>query len=151
MPEAERIVLLVRIALLSLNDALQTGNYTVLRDLGAPAFRDNNTAARLAQIFSSLAGQRIDLTAVAIMTPTLSETPTLDEGNKLRLKGFFPGQPLQINFEITYEVVAGRWRLFGLAVQPVVATALDAAATAATPPPGKQMTPADKKAEPAKK
>jgi hypothetical protein len=37
MPDAEKIVLLVRTTLITLNDALQTGNFTVLRDIGAPA------------------------------------------------------------------------------------------------------------------
>ena len=37
MPDAEKIVLLLRTSILTLNDALQTGNFTVLRDMGAPA------------------------------------------------------------------------------------------------------------------
>jgi hypothetical protein len=36
----------------------------------------------------------------------------------LHLKGYFPGQPVQINFEMLYQAVDGRWRLFGLSVQP---------------------------------
>jgi hypothetical protein len=38
MPEAEKVVLLLRTTLLTLNDALQTGNFTVLRDVSAPSF-----------------------------------------------------------------------------------------------------------------
>ena len=37
MPDAEKIVLLLRVTLITLNDAVQTGNFTVLRDMGAPA------------------------------------------------------------------------------------------------------------------
>ena len=55
MPDAEKIVLLVRTTLITLNDALQTGNFTVLRDIAAPGFREVNTAGRLAQSFSDLA------------------------------------------------------------------------------------------------
>jgi hypothetical protein len=36
----------------------------------------------------------------------------------LRLKGYFPGQKVQINFEMLYQAVDGSWRLFGLSVQP---------------------------------
>ena len=65
MPDAEKIVLLLRTTLITLNDALQTGNFTVLRDMGAPGFRDANTAARLGAVLlrprleghRSLAGQ----------------------------------------------------------------------------------------------
>src|SRR5262245_52550930 len=79
MPDAEKIVLLLRTSLLTLNDALQTGNFTVLRDTAAPGFRDANTAARLSQSFSDLASKGIDLSAVSIIAPQLSEPPTLDQ------------------------------------------------------------------------
>ena len=119
MPDAEKIVLLVRTTLITLNDALQTGNFTVLRDIGAPGFRQANTAARLAQTFSDLSRKNIDLSAVTVITPQLTEPPSLDrEKGMLRLKGYFPGEPVQINFELLYEAVDGRWRLFGLSVQP---------------------------------
>ena len=119
MPDAEKIVLLVRTTLITLNDALQTGNFTVLRDIAAPGFREANTAARLAQTFSDLSRKNIDLSAVTVITPQLTEPPSLDrEKGMLRLKGYFPGEPVQINFELLYEAVDGRWRLFGLSVQP---------------------------------
>src|SRR5262249_32830108 len=51
MPDAEKVVLLVRSTLLTLNDALQTGNFTVLRDVAAPGFREANSAARLSETF----------------------------------------------------------------------------------------------------
>jgi hypothetical protein len=119
MPDAEKIVLLVRTTLITLNDALRTGNFTVLRDIGAPSFREANTAARLAQAFSDLAAKNVDLSAVTVITPQLTEQPRLDhEKGMLRLQGYFPGEPVQINFELLYQAVDGRWRLFGLSVQP---------------------------------
>jgi hypothetical protein len=119
MPGAEKIVLLVRNSLITLNDALRTGNYTVLRDIGAPGFRAANSAARLSQIFASLAAQNVDLSAVAVITPQLAEQPALDqEKGMLLLKGYFPGEPVRISFELLYQAVDGQWRLFGIAVQP---------------------------------
>jgi len=64
MPDDDKILLLVRITLLTFNDALQTGKYTVLRDKGAPSFRDANSAVRLGQIFSGLASSGPDLSVV---------------------------------------------------------------------------------------
>lgn len=123
MPDADKIVLLLRSTLLTLNDALQTGNYTVLRDMGAPGFREANTAARLTQIFAPLAAQGVDLTAVGILVPQLTEVPAIEpQRQMLHLKGFFPGQPRQINFHVLYEPVAGRWRLFGISVAMAQAT-----------------------------
>jgi hypothetical protein len=119
MPDAEKIVLLVRNTLITLNDALQTGNFTVLRDIGAPGFREANSASRLSQAFSSINAEQIDLSAVAVITPQLLQAPHLDrEKGMLHLRGYFPGKPVQINFDLLYQVVDGRWRLFGLSVQP---------------------------------
>lgn len=119
MPDAEKIVLLLRTTLITLNDAMQTGNFTVLRDMGAPGFRDANTAGRLAQSFSDLASKGIDLSPTSVIAPQLTEPPGLDQQKgMLRLKGYFPGQPVQINFEMLFQAVEGRWRLFGLSVQP---------------------------------
>lgn len=119
MPDAEKIVLLLRTTLVTLNDAIQTGNFTVLRDIGAPSFREANSATRLSQAFSNLATQGVDLYAVTVIAPQLTEAPSLDpQKGMLHLKGYFPGQPIQINFELLYQAVDGRWRLFGLSVQP---------------------------------
>lgn len=142
MPDAGTIVLLTRGTLLTLNDALQSGNFTVLRDVAAPAFRDANSAARLGVIFASLAERGIDLSAVAILTPQVSSAPELDpQTNMLRIKGFFPGQPVRIDFDVIYQAVGGRWRLFGLSVQPTST----APAEAIAPPPATGKASAPKK------
>jgi hypothetical protein len=121
MPDAEKIVLLLRNTLITLNDAIQTGNFTVLRDRGAPGFRAVNSAARLSKAFSDLASKGVDLSAVSVIAPQLTEAPTLDQQKgMLHLKGYFPGQPVQINFELLYQAIDGRWQLFGLSVQPNV-------------------------------
>jgi hypothetical protein len=137
MPDAEKIVLLLRTTLSTLNDAIQTGNFTVMRDMGAPGFRDANTAGRLAQSFSDLASKGIDLSPTSVIAPQLTEPPGLDqEKGMLRLKGYFPGQPVQINFEMLFQAVDGRWRLFGLSVQPGPAVAAPAPAAQNAPQSG---------------
>jgi hypothetical protein len=126
MPNAEKIVLLVRNSLITLNDALKTGNYTVLRDMGAPGFREANSAAHLSQIFADLVVKKVDLSAVAVITPQLSQTPGLDqEKGMLHLKGYFPGKPVPINFELLYQAVDGQWRLFGISVNPGAPAAVE--------------------------
>ena len=121
MPDAEKIVVLIRTAVLTLNDAVQTGNFTVLRDIAAPGFREANTAARLSQVFSNLAGLDLDLSDIATMAPQLAETPVIDpKTNMLQVKGWFPAQPMQINFGLLFQPIAGKWRLFGISVNPTV-------------------------------
>jgi hypothetical protein len=134
MPDAEKIVLLLHTTLMTLNDALQTGNFTVMRDISAPGFRDANTAARLSLSFSDLASKGVDLSPTSVIAPQLTEPPGLDQKKGLlRLKGYFPGQPVQINFEMLYQAVDGRWRLFGLSVQPGPPTPPPASASAPAP------------------
>lgn len=148
MPQAETIVILIRIALLALNAANQTGNYTVLRDMAAPSFREANTAARLGQIFQSLR-ETADLSPVALMPPQLAEPPSIDANGNLRLVGHFATQPLQINFQLQFQFLAGRWQLFGLAVGTTPATAAKPeAATTPVPAPADAKSP---KASPAPK
>lgn len=117
MPDDGQILLLIRTALLTLNDALQSGNYTVLRDVAAPGFRQANSAAKLGRIFSNLESQGVDLSSVAVMEPKLDPKPKLDnKTNTLRITGLFPGKPVGISFDLLYQVVGGKWRLFGISV-----------------------------------
>jgi hypothetical protein len=118
VPSAENTVILIRSTLLCLNDAMRSGNYTVLRDLAAPSFRDSNTAGRLYQIFADLSAKRIDLSAAAILAPKLPQPPNIDQNNRLHISGYFPGEPVQINFDLVFEAVANQWRLFGISVAP---------------------------------
>jgi hypothetical protein len=132
MPGAETIVVLIRTSVLALSDAIQTGNFTVLRDLGAPGFRDANSAARLSHSFSDLARQGVDLSSVAIMVPQLSEAPVIDpKSNILRIKGWFPAQSMRVYFALMFQPIAGKWRLFGISVNPAPKGAAAAAAPAA--------------------
>jgi hypothetical protein len=143
MPNAKQIVLLVRTSLLTLNDALRTGNYTVMHDLAAPGFREANPPQRLAQIFSTLGKQRVDLTPVAITVPKLTEPPALDGASGLlHLRGTLELEPVPINFRLVYQSVTGYWRLFGISVTPSPATAaLGREAEAAQRAPSADLSP----------
>jgi hypothetical protein len=111
------VLILIRSTLLALDHANRTGNYTVLRDLGAPGFHNANSAARLAEIFANLRTQNIDLSGVSVLDPQLTVLPTAVQGGMMRMAGFFPSVPTQVNFEMLFAPIEGRWRLFGIAVQ----------------------------------
>ena len=142
----EQALYLIRSTLLTLNDANRTGNYTVLRDLAAPDFQARNTAADLAQSFTDLRRRNFDLFSVALAAPQLSTPPALDGNGMLRLVGFFPTRPLQINFDLLFANVGGQWRLFGISVATPQVAAQPQQAPQAPPP-----SPAPKAAPPAKK
>jgi len=149
VPPAEKLVLLIRMSLLTLNDAMQTGNFTVLRDRGSPSFRQANTAADLARIFARLEAKDVDLGMAAIMTPQLTEAKVEGPEQRLTLRGFFPGQPARIGFELAYEPVAGHWQLFGISVAPVEAPTNPVAAVASAPASAAPSKGAPAKAAPA--
>jgi hypothetical protein len=109
------VLILIRSALLALDQANKTGNYTVLRDLGAPDFQANS-AARLAEIFAQQRKDNVDLSGVAVIDPQLTLLPQIEGNGLMRMAGFFPSVPTQVNFELLYAPVDGRWRLFGLSV-----------------------------------
>jgi hypothetical protein len=112
----EQAIYLVRTALLTLNDANRSGNYSVLRDLAAPEFQTRNTAADLAQIFADLRRRNFDLFAVALIAPQFNPAPALDASGRAHLAGSFPTRPLQISFDLTFQSVRGQWRLFAISV-----------------------------------
>jgi hypothetical protein len=141
------VLILIRSTILALDQANKTGNYTVLRDLGAPGFQANN-AARLAEIFATQRRDNLDLSGVAVIDPQLTVLPQIEANGMMRMAGFFPSVPQQVNFEMLFAPVSGQWRLFGLSVnigqsgpvapQPPSAAAPAqgaAAAPAAAPPP----------------
>ncbi|MGI9351039.1 MAG: hypothetical protein ACR2O3_05710 [Rhizobiaceae bacterium] len=99
-----------------MNNANVTGNYTVLRDLGAPNFQFSNSAAKLTMSFTELRARKIDLSSIILINPKLVRKPEILDNGLLRLTGFIPTQPEQINFDFLFQAVGNRWRLFGLGV-----------------------------------
>ena len=142
VPSPEVLLVLVRSALIALDHANRTGNYTVLRELGGPGLQ-RHSSAQLSNAFANLRNQQVDLLPVAIVTPQLTRPPSVSADGLLQLIGFFPTQPRHIQFEVAYQPVSGQWKLFGLNV---------ALAAAAPPAPQESAAPApqalDGKAEP---
>jgi hypothetical protein len=156
------VLILIRSSLLALDQANKTGNYTVLRDIGAPGFQ-SNTAARLGEIFAKLRNDNLDLSGVAVIDPQLNLLPQIEANGLMHMAGFFPSVPTQVNFDLAFAPVNGQWRLFGISVsigqsapaapappEPPVAQKQPAAngakpSAAAKPAPPTKLAPADNK------
>jgi hypothetical protein len=126
------VMILVRSALIAVDQGNKTGNYTVLRDLGAPGFQAVNTAAKLGEIFAKLRNDKLDLSGVAAIEPQLSLLPQIEANGMMHMAGFFPSVPSQVNFELIFAPVDGQWRLFGISVS--VGQSAPVAPPAPTPP-----------------
>jgi hypothetical protein len=117
VPDSQALAKLIWSTMAALDQANQTGNYSVLRDLGAPSFQTTNSAATLGGIFQSLRAQRIDLGNTLLIVPTYQAG--IVQNNLLRIRGSFPMRPSAIGFDLLFENIGGQWRLFGIAVTPL--------------------------------
>lgn len=109
MPDHPSLVMSIRNTLAAVNHGALTGNYTVLRDLSSERFRRQNTAADIAKTFENLRQQRLDLSPVLIHEPQLTEPPTIDRYQRLRLAGYVPTRPRAVRFQLLFQHVEGGW------------------------------------------
>ena len=104
----------------ALDHANRTGNYSVLRELGSPSFQAANSAANLGSNFQVLRNQQLDLGNTLVVGPAFQYPPAIVQNGLLRLRGTFPLRPAPIGFDLLFQNIAGQWRIFGIAVAPIV-------------------------------
>ena len=152
VPDNRALAVLIQNSVVALSQANRAGNFTVLHALAAPSFQQANPPAKLAQIFAFLREKNIDLTPIILFSPVLTKPASIGPDGRLRATGLYKTAPLQIEFDILFEPVAGQWRLFGLALNAVPAPPADLApgpaADAAAP--AAADAPAEPAAKPAK-
>jgi hypothetical protein len=116
VPDDLRLLLMVRNAIIALNQANLTGNYSVLRDMGTPNFQITNSSARLAEAFSTLRAQRLDISPIMFSNPKFASPASIQDGQVLRVAGVFPTTPEQVHFDIAFQLFGEQWMLAAIAV-----------------------------------
>ncbi|MGN3975318.1 hypothetical protein [Tsuneonella sp. SYSU-LHT278] len=140
VPDQLELSKLIWSTMLAVDHANRSGNYSVLRDLGAQGFQINNDAARLGQIFAGLRSSRIDLSNSLLVPPTYTEPPRQIQPDVFEVKGLFQLRPTALQFDMYFQWEQGRWKLFGIDIQPVqMVEAMPAAVM--PPPPARQQDP----------
>ena len=86
---AVTLTVIIKDAIIALNHANMTGNYSVLRDMGSPIFRESFDQARLAILFANLRARQIDMSPAYYLSPNLTKNPELSKDGELVLAGFF--------------------------------------------------------------
>lgn len=119
VPGELELAKLIWTTIAAVDHANQSGNYSVLRDLASPAFQIANDPARLTAIFAGLRASNIDLSNTLLLAPTYRAAPQVLPGNLLRIQGAFGLRPTQILFDLEYQWVAGKWRLYGVSISPL--------------------------------
>lgn len=124
VPDQLQLTRLIWSTMAAIHHANISGNYSVLRDIGATGFQAQNSAARLAEVFRGIREQRIDLSNTLLLGPTFTAQPTMVSADVLRLEGLFGLRPVAVQFELFYQWSAGDWRLYGVSLQPVEMTTI---------------------------
>ena len=104
--------------LIAVDQANRSGNYSVLRDISSQGFQIRNNPAALAQTFSGLRNQRVDLSNALLVPPTYVQAPAMVDANVLQVRGIFQLRPFSIVFDLYYTWEQGTWKLHGIDLQP---------------------------------
>jgi hypothetical protein len=117
VPSERTLEVLVKTSLLSFNDANVTGNYTVLHDKLSKPFRQEYPPERLKEVFKEFSEKNIDIELVAALKPTYEPPASIDSEGKLVVKGYFPTEPIRVNFNLAFIPSDGEWKLIRLNVK----------------------------------
>jgi hypothetical protein len=107
-PLAQEI--LIKTSLLTLNDAIVSGNYTVLHAKLAKPFRDQFAPDRLKQAFKSFTDQKIDMAAIVAHPPIPASDAQIDGRGALLLRGRFDVGPRRVVYELDFLPSEGEWK-----------------------------------------
>ena len=110
VPNAQLQEILIKTALLTLNDANITGNYAVLHAKLAKPFRDQFSPDRLKQIFKPFADQKLDYGLIAARPPVASVQATIDSRGALLLRGYFDTRPSRLTYDLDFIPSEGEWK-----------------------------------------
>jgi hypothetical protein len=118
VPTELELAKLVWSTIAMVDHANRSGNYSVLRDTSASGFQIQNDPARLAEIFAPIRALRVDLSNALVVAPVYTGGPTLLQSDVFRVQGYFPLRPTPIFFDFYFQWEQGRWKLFGISIQP---------------------------------
>ena len=142
--------ILMRNALIALDQANKTNDYSIFRTLASNAFQINS-AAKLSEVFAGQRREGLNLAYAAIMEPRWTVEPQIEASGMIHMAGYFEVSPVPVTFDLLFTQQNGQWLLFGISVG--LAPPAPQAEAPATPAPSKaaETKPAAKPAAPAPK
>jgi len=117
VPSERALEVLVKTSLLSFNDANVTGNYTVLHEKLSKPFRQEFPPEKLKEAFKEFSEKNIDIELIAALKPSYEQPPSIDPEGKLVIKGYFPTEPIRVNFNLAFIPSDAEWKLIRLNVK----------------------------------
>ena len=116
MPGATQQEQLVKITLLTFNDANITGNYTVLHAKLSKPFRDQFSPDKLKEIFKDFVAKEITIDPIATLPPVATDPAKIGDDGILTLTGYFDTKPKQVKYRLRYLPSDGSWKAIGIKV-----------------------------------
>jgi hypothetical protein len=117
VPNERTLETLVKSSLVSFNDAVATGNYTVFHATLAKPLRDKFSPDQLKSTFKAFAEQKAEFYVVTAYKPTYDPAPAINQDGVLELKGIFPTEPSKVAFDLKFLLSDNGWRLVGINVK----------------------------------
>ena len=108
--------ILIKTSILTLNDAIVTGNFAVLHAKVAKPFREEFAPDQMKTAFASFAEQNIDLSAISAATPVATEPAQIDDRGALLLRGRFDVGRSRLAYELHFLPSEGEWKAIKLHV-----------------------------------
>ena len=142
--------ILMRNALIALDQANKTNDYSIFRTLASNAFQINS-AAKLSEVFAGQRREGLNLAYAAILEPRWTVEPQIEASGMIHMAGYFEVNPVPVTFDLLFTQQTGQWLLFGVSVG--LAQPAPQAEAPATPAPAKaaETKPGAKPAAPAPK
>ena len=118
VPSERALEALVKTSLLSFNDANVTGNYTVFHAKLSKPFREQFPPERLKETFKEFSEKNIDIELIAALKPTYDRAAdrSIPRASCV-VKGYFPTEPIRVNFDLAFIPSDGEWKLIRLNVK----------------------------------
>ena len=104
-----RATILVRSVISALDNANETGDYSVLSALGTREFQKTNPPETLTKTFASIRSHVLN--PILILTPTYADQPIIGPQGVMQMRGHFDNGSERIRFQLQFQFESGRWRI----------------------------------------
>jgi hypothetical protein len=110
-PDKTHAASMVKVTLVTLNNAVLSKNFSVLWSQSAYGLRRRYSTARMRRAFAPFIKRGVDIAPALNLRPIWNVEPAVDAHGELRLAGWFRTRPRIVRFDLRYLRERGRWRL----------------------------------------
>ncbi len=117
VPPEDRLRGLTTATLLDFNKALGAKDFTAFHGKSSRQLRQQIAPARFLKEFQQFLDKKIDLAGIKDVQPVFEPAPFVDDEGVLTLSGFYPTQPVRVQFRLRYVYEDPDWKLLGINVK----------------------------------